>query len=186
MYRLFVCVWIPKDITESIIRLQDELKQTNIKAKYIEKENIHITVTFIGNVNENEINYLKVKMKDSLENINEFHVNLEGLKLIPSENHARVIGVKVNGEEIKKLIKIVGNNLNGNFFEESKITLCRVKNIPDKMSLKNFIEKNRNVNIGLLHVKNISLVKSVLTKHGPKYETIYKIRLNENERKSFN
>ena len=87
---------------------------------------------------------------------------------------------------MKKLIKTVEKSLKGSFFEESKITLCRVKNIPNKTTLKNFIEKNRNVKLGSFHVKNISLVKSVLTKHGPKYETIYKIKLNENEGKSSN
>ncbi len=186
MFRLFVCIWLPKEITQNILKLQDDLKQTNIKAKYIGEENIHITITFLGNVNENEINSLKVKLKDSLKNINEFHVNLGGLKLIPNERHIRVIGVKVNNEEMKNLIKIVGRNLKGSFFEESKITLCRVKNIPNKTTIKNFIEKNRNVKLGSFHVKNISLVKSVLTKHGPKYENIYKIRLNKNEGKSFN
>jgi len=186
MFRLFVCIWLPKEITERVLELQDELKQTSIKAKYIEKENIHITVTFLGNVNENEIDDLKVKLKKSLKNINEFHVNLEELKLIPNKNYIRVIGIKVKGEEIKNLIKIVGKTLKGSFFEESKITLCRVKNTPDKTTLENFIKKNRNVNVGLLHIKNISLVKSVLTEHGPKYETIYKIRLNENEGKFSN
>ncbi len=103
-----------------------------------------------------------------------FHVKLEGLKLIPNENYTRVIGLKIIDEgSLSKLMKKIGKSINGKYHENSKLTLCRIKNVLDKEAFKKFIEKNRNVTIGSFHVKNISLVESTLTKHGPLYETIY-------------
>lgn len=179
MSRLFACIWLPKEITNKIEELQKELLRTGIGAKFIEKENLHVTITFLGEVQDNKVNEIKRKMNEYLRNVDEFHVKVTGLKIIPNENHIRIIGVNVKSDELPKLIRFVGKIIGGSFHEEQKITLCRVKNITNKMLLKNFIEENRNVNIGEFHVKNISLVKSTLTKLGSKYETIHKTRLKE-------
>jgi len=178
MCRLFVCIWIPKELTKEIVELQKKLRGIAIKAKYVEEENFHVTITFLGNVEKNRINEIKNKLKFSLKNVNKFHVNLKGLKIIPNENHIKIIGIDAKSVEFEELIKNIGMELGGSFHEKSKVTLCRVKNIYDRKKIEKFIEDNRNVNIGSFHVKNISLVKSLLTKQGPKYENIYKIELN--------
>jgi len=183
MIRLFVCVWVPKNIIKELVKLQNELEMTRIKTKFVERDNFHATVTFIGNVNENEIDEIKVKLDECLKNTSEFHVNLTGLKIIPNESHIRVIGVSVKGLGMENLIKNVGKCIGGSFHEESKITICRVKSVSDKTLLKKFIEKNRNVNLGYFHVKNVTLVKSILKKEGPEYVTVYKVGLKENEGK---
>jgi len=179
MFRLFICIWLPNEVAKELIKLKKELEKTDIKGKFVEEENIHITISFLGNVNSDKLNEVKMKMNESVKDMDEFHVNLGYLRLIPNENYIRVIGINANSEEIRKLIRVVGDKVGGKFHEETKITLCRVKNIPDKKLLKEFIEKNRNVNIGSFHVKEISLVKSVLTKSGPKYETIHKTGLRK-------
>jgi len=186
MPRLFVCVWIPKEIIERLNKLQNELRETGAKAKLVEEKNFHVTVTFLGDVEQSKINEIKMKLEACLKNVSEFHVNLNGLKVIPNENYIKVIGVNVKSDELRVLIKNVGTGIGGSFYEEQKITLCRVKGVTNKMFLKNFIEKNRDINLGSFHVKNVSLVKSTLTQYGPEYETIYKVKLKENEGKCFN
>ncbi|MBL7169772.1 MAG: RNA 2',3'-cyclic phosphodiesterase [Candidatus Aenigmarchaeota archaeon] len=183
MVRLFTCIWIPEEIVKRIENLQKELLETNIKAKFIKKKNLHVTITFLGEVNENMINEIKMKLDECLKDVNEFHVKICDLKIIPNENYIRVIGVSVNdiNEKLKELIRRVGKCIGGKFHEGSKLTLCRVKGAPNKDLLKDFIERNRNVVLGEFHVKNVSLVKSVLTKSGPRYETIHKTKLKENE-----
>jgi len=178
MVRLFVCVWLPKELIKRLLELQNDLKKIDIKAKYVEEKNFHVTVTFLGDVEENKINEIKSNLEISLREVNGFYVNIEGLKILPNENYIRVIGIQIKGDEIKDLIRIVGIKLGGSFHENSKITLCRIKNIQDRKKISKFIEDNRNVNIGSFHVNKVSLVKSVLTKQGPKYESIYKIKLS--------
>ncbi|MDI6825922.1 MAG: RNA 2',3'-cyclic phosphodiesterase [Candidatus Aenigmarchaeota archaeon] len=173
MLRLFTCVWVPTHIRQKIVELQEEMKNLPIKTKFVETENLHLTVTFLGNKNENELETLKNKLDESVKNVRKFHVVLEGLKVIPNENYIRVIGIQVVSKEMENLIKKVAELIDGNYHETTKLTLCRVKKLFDKKILKNFIEKNRHIKIGEFEVQSVALVKSSLTRQGPIYETIH-------------
>jgi len=175
MVRLFVCIWIPDCLRERLIKFQGEIKTLPIKAKYVEPENMHLTVTFLGEVENREIEPLKERIEGALKDVNSFHVKLVGLKLIPNENYIRVIGInaKDDKEEISQLIRKITGCIGGNFYESAKLTLCRVKYIKDRDILRKFFEKYRNVEVGEFEVKSVALVKSTLTGQGPIYETIH-------------
>ena len=177
MIRLFSCIWVPDNLIEEIEAFLSKLKDTGIKAKFVERENFHVTVNFLGDVNENKLDEIKIKMDNCLSNLREFHVKVEGLKLIPNENYVRVIGVKVNSSDLENLIGCVVKGLGGSFHKKSKLTLCRVKAVPNKVKLREFIKRNCDMRIGEFHVNKISLVKSTLTKSGPVYETIHETEL---------
>jgi len=179
MLRLFTCVWIPNNLREKIRNFQKEMMKLPIKAKYVEVENLHFTVSFLGNVKDKELEELKEKLDTSVENVNKFHVKLSELKIIPSEEFIRVIGIKIKdrSEEVSNLIKKVVELIDGKYYEKQKLTLCRVKKIYDKEKVKIFIEKNRNVEIGSFEVNSVALVKSTLTKKGPLYENIHESTL---------
>lgn len=180
MLRLFICIWIPEEMKQKILRFQEKLKNLPINAKFVEKENLHLTITFLGDVNESEINILKSKL-DNLKGFGEFHVKLNGLRVIPSENYIRVIGIDVVDEKnkLKELIKNVGSNIGGSFHDQTKMTLCRVKSVKNKNEIKSFIELNKNLSIGEFIVDKIFLVKSTLTRDGPVYETVHEVSLSK-------
>lgn len=174
MLRLFTCVWVPDELKERVIKLQEELKKVHISAKFVERENLHLTISFLGNVKEEDVNSLKKKLDIISNNIEKFKINLSGLKIIPNEHYVRVIGISVkDNKKMVDLIKSVGTNIGGKYYEINKLTLCRVKRAEDKKMLRIFIEKNRNIEIGEFEVKNIALVKSVITRNGPLYETLH-------------
>lgn len=173
MLRLFTCVKIPDELCEKIVTLQNEMVKLPIKAKFVEKENLHLTVTFLGDTSEDKVGYLKSQLDLSVEDVKKFNVKLEGLKIIPNENYIRVIGIQIVSEEVSELIKKVAKYIDGDYHEATKLTLCRVKNVIDKRMIKEFIEKNRNVKIGEFEVQGVALVKSTLTRRGPIYETIH-------------
>lgn len=174
MVRLFVCIWIPELLRDRIVEFQKKIEKLPIKVKFVESENLHLTVTFLGDI-EGEINTLKEKLDASVKNINKFHVKLEELKVMPNENYIRVIGIKAKNQgNISNLIRGVVKNVGGKFYEKAKLTLCRVKKIEDKRLLRKFIDDHRGIKIGEFNVESVALVKSILTKRGPIYETIHK------------
>ncbi len=179
MVRLFTCIWPPEVIIEDLEDFKKKISKINIVGKFTEKENLHVTITFLGEINEDKLREVKKKLRECLKNTSEFHVKLEGLKLIPNENYVKIIGINVKSEKLKRLVKGVGKEVGGKFHEKSKITLCRVKAVPNKESLNDFIKKYRNVKLGSFHVKKISLVKSTLTGKGPIYETLYEVELKK-------
>jgi 2'-5' RNA ligase len=175
MVRLFTCVWIPSNLREKIKDFQKEMIKLPMKGKHVEVENLHFTISFLGDVNNRDVNILKDKLNDSIKDLNKFFVRLDGLKLIPNENYIRVIGINVKDEggEVSNLIKKVASSIGGKFYEKQKLTLCRVKKIHDKKKVRDFIEKNRDIEIGEFEVKSVALVKSTLTRRGALYETIH-------------
>ena len=177
MLRLFVCIWIPEELKEKIVSLQEQINNIPITAKFVERENLHLTITFLGNVREEEAELLKKKLDIITKNFNKFQINLTGLSVIPNEHYIRVLGVGVKNNEFADLIKNVGNSLGGKYYETNKLTLCRVKGVKDKKRLRDFIEKNQNVEIGNFEVKTIALVKSELSRQGPVYKTLHESEL---------
>jgi 2'-5' RNA ligase len=173
MLRLFTCVKIPDELREKVVALQNGMTNLPIKAKFVEKENLHLTVTFLGDTNEDKVEYLKSQLDLSVGDVKKFNLKLEGLKIIPNENYIKVIGIQVVSKEMPELIKKVVKYIGGDYHEDTKLTLCRVKNMMDKRKIKEFIEKNRNVKIGEFEVKNVDLMKSTLTRSGPIYESIH-------------
>ena len=179
MLRLFVCVWVPNELRREVMNFQKEIMKLPIKAKYVEVENLHFTITFLGNVKDEDLKILKEKLDASVENLNKFHVKISGLKIIPNEEFIRVIGINIKDEsgEVSNLIKKVAESIGGKYYEKQKLTLCRVKKIYDKEKVRKFIEKNRNVEIGGFQVNSVALVKSILTREGPIYESIHESML---------
>lgn len=179
MLRLFTCVWLPNELQEKVMNFQKEIMKLPIKGKYVEAENLHFTITFLGNVKDEDVKSLKERLDASVGDVNKFHVKLTELKIIPSEEFIRVIGINIKdeGEEVSNLIKKVAKLIGGKYYEKQKVTLCRVKKIYDKEKVKNFIEKNRKIEIGSFQVNNVALVKSSLTRKGPIYKTIHKSML---------
>lgn len=172
--RLFTCVWVPDNIGEKIKILQKEMINLPMRAKFVETDNLHFTVSFLGEKEDSDLPDLKSKLDESVKNIEKFNVKIEELKTIPSENYIRVMGMKVKDtDKIANLIKTVADKIGGKFYLEQKITLCRVKKISDKRAIQKFIESNKNIKIGDFQVNRVSLVKSTLTKSGPIYETIH-------------
>jgi 2'-5' RNA ligase len=174
MLRLFVAIWIPDNIKNKIEKLQEKMSKLPMKAKFVEPGNLHITITFLGNIEDNKLNDLINKLDKLTKNIGKFMIRLENMKLIPSENYIRVMGIEVkNNQVLAETIKCLGMNLNGKYHKNVKLTLCRIKNISDKKVIKNFIEKNRNIKIGEFEVESVALVKSTLTSRGPVYKTLH-------------
>ncbi len=175
MVRLFVCVWIPEEMKRDIIKFQEKMSKLPMDAKFVEKENLHLTITFLGEKDDVS------EIKNSLVNIKgfgPFSLSLSGLRIIPSENYIRVIGVDIkdNGR-FSLLVKTVSSLIGGDYHENGKMTLCRVKSIKSKERVIDFLKQNKNISFGEFLVKKISLVRSDLTPNGPKYTTIFEVDL---------
>ena len=172
--RLFVCVWVPDTLRKKIKDFQEKMVNLSMKAKFVETDNLHFTVTFLGETSDDKLPNLKNKLDGSVKDIDKFNVKIEELKVIPNENYVRVIGLRVkDSEKIANLIKNVANSIGGKYYLEQKITLCRIKNVFDKKELQKFIERNKNTKIGEFQVNTVSLVESKLIRSGPIYKIVH-------------
>ncbi len=181
--RLFVAVDMSEEIRERIGELC-ELVGKFRGVKPVEKENIHITLMFLGEVPERRVEVVKEMLKDV--KAEPFRLHLKGLGFFPSINQMRVIwaGVEEGKEEISSLAELVGASMKRLGFKRDKefvahATIARIKRITadDRRRLLQVLEPYMDEDFGWMEVKDFRLKKSTLTSKGPIYEDleIYKL-----------
>jgi len=168
---------------EEIKEIMDELKKTGAKLKMVEPENIHLTIKFLGEVDENLIEKVKEAMKEAIDGIKSFKAELKGVGVFPSMNYIRIIWIGFNDNGVsKKIAERIDDALKKYGFSKEKsyvphVTIARVKGGGKKENLREVIEKNKEKSFGLIECSSIRLKKSVLRKEGPLYETIFEIKI---------
>ena len=74
LMRCFISVDIDKKLVKKIVEMQKQLKGMDIDIKLVESENLHFTVKFLGDVNENEVDWVKKSLGVCLKGESEFKI----------------------------------------------------------------------------------------------------------------
>jgi len=172
--RLFIAIKIPENIKDYIVKIQENIDNPINKIRFVKKEQIHLTLKFLGEVQPNNLEIIKENLKKIT--FIKFSVNLDNIGVFPSESYIRVIWVGLKPEEpILELQRNIDETLKKLFSEEKNfkthITLARVKHIENK---EIFINKLKNMEIENIKfdINDFKLVKSTLTPKGPIYEDL--------------
>ena len=172
--RSFVAIEIiSKEIIDSIKKIQSEF---NINAKPVEIENIHFTLQFLGEIDENKLNQVKY----ALERISfeSFDVTFTNMGAFPKAKFPKVVWIGVDEDSGKNLIELakkVESSLSPLGFSSDKpftphVTIFRIKNKPNDITEE--LKRYKNVRFGIQNVKNFKLKKSELTPSGPIYSDL--------------
>lgn len=189
-HRCFLAIDINPNLVEKIETIQAEFKKTNNNVKYVEKENLHFTLKFFGNVTNTQINEIKEAIKKVLYNINneiisnsENEIAIEGIGTFPNKNYIKVlwIGTK-NNSFLAKLQKDLDSEFEKLGFKKEKnfkthLTIGRIRNLKNKNEFKEKMEELENIQIGNMNISKISLKKSELTSKGPIYSNLTTFKL---------
>lgn len=172
--RLFIAIEIPDNIKEYITKIQGKIETTSNKIRFVNKNKIHLTLKFLGEVQPDKTEEIKEILKKI--SFKPFYVCLDEIGVFPSESYIRVIWVGLKPEnDILELQKNIDEKLKKLFKKEknfkSHLTLARVKFIDDK---NNFIGKLKKIDIEdeKFNVENFKLIKSTLTREGPIYDDL--------------
>jgi 2'-5' RNA ligase len=171
MARVFIGIFAPENMKYSISTLQKKLKAFPIECKLVEKENLHISLDFIGEVGEEELDEIKAKISELVKTVSPFEVEIAGLKLIPNDRFVRVIALDAISNELFALGKKIMNSIGGDA-KPPHLTLCRVKKVLSKDELSKKFDEIKNEKIGSFAVSSIQLIKSELRGDGPVYSVV--------------
>ncbi|MEM2918442.1 MAG: RNA 2',3'-cyclic phosphodiesterase [Candidatus Altiarchaeota archaeon] len=178
--RVFIAIPVPNELKDILLNLQSEFSQIG-KFKLVEKENLHLTLKFLGEISDEEKN----KVIEALESIKfeSFNLSLASIGVFPSESYVRVIwvGISKGDEKIRELQNLVEQILSKLEFKKEKnfhshITLARVKWI-DKIKMREILNKYKGKEFGSFYVESIDIMKSELKQRGPVYSLIRRIPL---------
>ena len=168
--RLFVAIDF-NELKNYFTELQKQLPQ-NAKLSLV--KSFHLTLKFLGDVQQNNVD----EIVDNLKKIKfqPFGVNLDSIGIFPTENYIRVVWVGLKPEDkVMDLQKQIDESLKKLFKNEkdfkAHITLARVRYPSDKKSFVDGIKKIK-VESKEIKIKDFRLVKSTLTPQGPVYEDL--------------
>ena len=180
--RAFIAIDIP--VSQNVIEFINELKKTQINAKVVETENMHLTLKFLGDTDEGLIDEIEKIIKSSIINIQPFEIILKNVGVFPNQNYIKVVWIGVeNAELLKKIAETIDSNLNNLGYEKEKrsfslhLTIARIKSAKNKERLIQLINKYENTEFQKIKVNKIILKKSFLTPKGPIYSNLKEIEI---------
>ncbi|HOU19021.1 MAG TPA: RNA 2',3'-cyclic phosphodiesterase [Flexilinea sp.] len=181
--RLFIAIELPEMIRKP---LSDSLKDSVIikkkKARLTSKENLHITLKFLGDVQQDKRGDLQTAIANSIGGIGPFELKIHSGGVFPTIKKPRILWA---GFDISKELSVLVNNLENEFEKigyskdlkpfQPHITLAR---IPDYVSTMIPVEKDEiiknleKIDLPPFTVDKISLMKSILLPGKPEYQVI--------------
>ena len=168
--RCFIAIEIPDELKEKIANLAKELDVKGIKL--VEKENLHITLKFLGDVKEDRINNIKHILRTV--DFSNFNIRLHGVGVFPNEDYIKVVWVGCDSKELYILTKKINDALAGEFKKEeftAHLTFAHVRQKVDR-EFHSFLEKHKNNSFGEFVCSSFVLKQSQLSSEGPKYSTL--------------
>ena len=170
--RAFICVEFSDGVIREVARVQELLDKKFI-GKFTELENLHLTLKFLGEIDEDRI--VEVKKRLGEIKLKEFEGKLHSLGTFSHKGNPRIIWIKITGREMVELQKQIDIALKDLFKSEerfmSHLTIARVKHVSDK---KYFFECLKNIHVKKVKFKisSFKLKSSELRRLGPVYEMI--------------
>ncbi len=186
--RAFIAVDLSKESKDYLTLVESQFKKSNADVKWIEQDNLHITLKFLGDIDEEQAKKLITAITDIASKNRQFNIKLGQTGAFPSIRSPRIIwvGVTKGDAELKKIaaeielcaIKTGVPAENKPF--SSHITIGRTRSNLNREKLiqhLNSLNAECNAEPPESIVKNITFYKSTLTPKGPIYEILIQVSL---------
>jgi 2'-5' RNA ligase len=181
--RLFVAVLLPAGVREALGELIERGKQKGTDVRWTRKENLHITLKFLGDVRRDGIPHLIESLKETAAQRDAFNVTVQGLGAFPSAGRPRVLwaGIAEGTHKLESLAAAVEGTLRPlGFGNEERfsghITLGRLRRPEPALWFREWSAQERMEPLKV-RVESFWLMKSTLTPAGPRYEALAEFAL---------
>lgn len=183
--RLFIAVELPSSIQSKLAEKIEIFKNPKDKITWVQPQNIHLTLKFLGDVSEEKVAQIKDAISSASLLFKPNACIIKGFGVFPDTRNPRVFwaGITDGADEIKGIAKELENRLEKMGFPAEKrdfvphLTLGRIKFIKDAKYFDGLLENHKDDLIADAVVRNILLVKSTLTQGGSIYTIIQKSEL---------
>ena len=175
--RAFVAVEVP-EVVGSLVKFQEEISATGADLKLVERENLHFTILFLGEIAESQAAEARSRLaRLSLEG---GIVEVKGAGAFPSPGRPKVVWAGVSAEH-ERLVASVAEGVRGALAGigekddrpfRAHITLGRARSSRNSNELAGLLRENEGRSFGTAKLSGFRLKSSVLTPGGPVYTVI--------------
>lgn len=183
--RTFLAVELDEAVRSAIVDLQEELAAVGTEVKWTEPENLHVTLLFLGEVEDREVHRVCRIAETTAAGHAPFRMAVEQIGCFPHERRPRVlwVGIGAGTQELVALHDALEPPLMelGYRREERRytphITLGRVKSDRPVESLQRALARRTAWQGGEMMVQEVAVLSSELTPEGPLYTVLSRARL---------
>jgi 2'-5' RNA ligase len=182
--RCFIAIELPDGVKRGLRELQAQLKaESSAPVKWVEPENIHLTLKFLGNVASGRIDEIAQAMKEAVRGTPPFSLEVKELGVFPNPRRVQIVWVGVSGEteKLATLQKRIESGLAKlGFAPENRrftphLTLARLRDRAtpqEREKLGQLIAETEFAAAQSFSVDSVKLIKSQLTREGPIYSQL--------------
>ena len=183
--RASIALELPTAVTETLEHLVQELQSRGVEAvRWARPEGIHLTLKFLGNISSDSVGRISQALSRCAASSAPFDLCLKDLGAFPSTRDPRVIWVGLGGalEPLVTFQTALESELEHLGFARERrpfsphLTLGRTRDgmtAPQRRRIGEAIVSEQLEVGGVLPVKEVNLVKSVLTPSGAVYTSLY-------------
>jgi 2'-5' RNA ligase len=177
LVRAFIALDLSPSVREEIGKIQTDLRQCRAKLTLVNPEIIHITVKFLGEVDEKDVPAIIRALEEV--RLRPFTIDVSGVG-VNNPHNPRVVWARIDPVEACRVLNDRIEAALGplGFAREKRpytphATIARVRQ--HDRSLETAIRPHAGRPFGQCLIDRFSLKKSILTPKGPVYETIKEV-----------
>lgn len=183
--RSFIAIELGDKEKRSLELIQNKLKRELPPVKWVKPAAMHLTLKFLGYVEEDWIPRIVESMDSAARGCRPFRMKLSGIGAFPNSKKPRVIWVGIReesgalkrlAEELEKLLSGIGLEPEERPFSPH-LTLGRVKERGGGNAFEGVLTVFKDRDAGEAQVDEISLMRSDLTPKGPIYSALHLVEL---------
>ena len=187
MIRAFIAISLDAKTIDKIFDAVSQLKREIPGVRWVAKENLHLTLKFLGPIDDARIQPISRALEGDLRPFSRFTINAKGLGVFPDLRRPRVLWVGLKSEVLPALAAAVESALEPlGFAPETRsfrphLTVGRWRNFEGSATrLGREIERWKTYEFGESKVEEITLFQSVLKPAGAVYYSLKSMALSEN------
>jgi RNA 2',3'-cyclic 3'-phosphodiesterase len=182
--RVFVAVEIDSQVVDKISAAITELKSRVPGVRWVDPTNFHLTLKFLGNVEEAQINQIGAALEEQLHPFPRFTINAKGLGVFPDLRRPRILWVGLAGIELPSLVSRLESALEPLDFVPEKrsftphLTIGRWRQTERaSKTLGQALESWKDYQFGATNIDEVILFQSKLNPKGAIYTKLKTVTL---------
>jgi RNA 2',3'-cyclic 3'-phosphodiesterase len=184
--RTFLAIDLGEEIRDRLVTLQEQFAVEAPDVKWVEPENLHVTLLFLGEVQQREVLAVCRAAQKAIAQMPAFSIEVEGVGAFPNPRRPRTIwvGVGKGAPELVAVHDAIEAPLfeMGNYRRETRaytphVTLGRLRGERTNDDLAKAIQKHQTWNAGEVTVVEVAVMTSELTSNGPIYTVMGRAKL---------
>jgi len=175
--RSFIAIELPRETRACVERVTARLRTSSTDVRWVKTDDIHLTLKFLGDIEEGRIPEIAGCIEQCLQGIPPFPIAVRGLGAFPSDHNPQVIWIAAADESgrLPRMQDALEEGLSRLGFKKEKrpfaphLTLGRLKSPRGKEAVRSGLAELKHTDCGSYSAEAVCLYKSDLRPSGSVY-----------------